>query len=313
MKVIFFGTPPFAANVLTFLIDHNIEVVAIVTKPDKPQGRSGKPAFSAVKKVALEKYPSIPLHQPEAASDANFAEKLRTYDADLFIVVAYGEIMKENLLQMPRLSCLNVHSSLLPKYRGAAPMQFALLNGDTKSGVTIMEMALKMDAGDIIAQKIVPISDDMNLEQLEAALCQAGCEALLEVVHAFEKGPVSKTPQDHSQATYVKKIDPSMAQITWADPASVLHNRIRAFSPKPGAWCTVEINGQSKRLKILRSCVSKAYQGSPGETVQYDKKNWIIACKEDALELLEVQLEGKKKVAIEDFLRGYPNPPKIQK
>jgi len=313
MKVIFFGTPPFAANVLTFLIDHNIEVVAIVTKPDKPQGRSGKPAFSAVKKVALEKYPSIPLHQPEAASDANFAEKLRTYDADLFIVVAYGEIMKENLLQMPRLSCLNVHSSLLPKYRGAAPMQFALLNGDTKSGVTIMEMALKMDAGDIIAQKIVPIPDDMNLEELEAALCEAGCLALLEVIHAFEKGPVSKTPQDHSQATYVKKIDPSMAQITWTEPASVLHNRIRAFSPKPGAWCTVEINGQSKRLKILRSCVSKTHQGSPGETVEYDKKNWTVACGEDALELLEVQLEGKKRMEIEDFLRGYPNPPKVQK
>ncbi|WP_420421921.1 methionyl-tRNA formyltransferase [Simkania sp.] len=312
MKIVFFGTPPFAANVLTYLIDHNVEVVAIVTKPDKPQGRSGKPAFSAVKKVALEKYPSISLHQPEEASDAAFAEKLNSYGADLFIVVAYGEIMKENLLHMPRLSCINVHSSLLPKYRGAAPMQFALLNGDPESGVTIMEMALKMDAGDIIAQKTVPIPDDMNLEQLESALCQAGCEALLEVIQAFEKGPVAKTPQDHSQATYVKKIDPSMAQITWSEPANILHNRIRAFSPKPGAWCAVEINGQSKRLKILRSRVSKNYQGSAGETVQYDKKNWILACGSDALELLEVQLEGKKRMAIEDFLRGHPNPPKIQ-
>ncbi|CCB90015.1 methionyl-tRNA formyltransferase [Simkania negevensis] len=313
MKVVFFGTPPFAANVLTYLIDHSIEVTAIVTKPDKPQGRSGKPAFSAVKEVALKKYPSIPLYQPEEASDPAFAKRLRSYNADLFIVVAYGEIMKENLLRMPRLRCINVHSSLLPKYRGAAPMQFALLNGDTESGVTIMEMALKMDAGDIISQKIVPIPADMNLEQLESALCQAGCEALLEVIDAFEKGTIVKTPQDHGQATYVKKIDPSMAEMNWTEAATVLHNRIRAFSPKPGAWCIVEINGQPKRLKILRSRVSKNHQGFPGETVQYDKTNWVLACGSDALELLEVQLEGKKRMAIEDFLRGYPNPPQIRK
>jgi len=311
MKIIFFGTPSFAARVLTFLIENQIQVEAIVTKPDKPQGRSGKPAFSAVKKETLEKHPDIPLYQPEKASDSSFVDTLKSYHADLFIVVAYGEIVKENLLNMPKLGCINVHASLLPKYRGAAPMQFALLNGDKESGITIMEMALKMDAGDIIKQKTVPIPEDMNLEELEDQLCQAGSKALLEVIADFKKGSVNKTPQDHSQATYVKKIDPSMAKIDWSHPASVIHNRIRAFSPKPGAFCTIQIGSQTKRLKVLRSQVSCEYSGLPGSTAVYDKKQWIVNCGQNALQLFQVQLEGKKKMSIEDFLRGHPSLPEI--
>ena len=150
-----------------------------------------------------------------------------------------------------------------------------------------------MDAGDIIKQKMVPILDEMNLEELEAQLCLAGCQGILEVIQAFEKGPLDKIPQDQSKATYVKKIEPSMAQINWNESAETLHNRIRAFSPKPGAWCIVEINGQSKRLKVLRSRVIQDHAGVPGRIAQYDKKNWKIFCGWDALELLEVQLEGK--------------------
>ena len=155
MKVIFFGTPPFAANILSFLIENHIQIAAIVTKPDKPQGRSGKLAFSAVKKRALELCPDIPLFQPEKASSPSFVKELVPFQADLFVVVAYGEIIKKNLLEMPRLGCINLHASLLPKYRGAAPMQFALLNGDKETGVTIMDMAEKMDAGDILVQETI--------------------------------------------------------------------------------------------------------------------------------------------------------------
>jgi len=311
MKVIFFGTPPFAANVLAFLIENQIQVDAIVTKPDKPQGRFGKPAYSAVKKRALEQYSGIPLFQPEQASESSFAETLRPFKADLFIVVAYGEIMKENLLQMPRLTCVNVHASLLPNYRGASPMQFALLNGDKETGVTIMEMTQKMDAGDIIMQKIVPISDEMNLEELEEQLCQAGCRALLQVIHDFDEGSIQKVPQDNAKATYVNKIDVTMAKIDWNEPAKALHNRIRAFSPKPGAWCFVQIEDQSKRLKVFRSQVFTEQEGNPGETLVYDKHSWVIACGKNALQLLEVQLEGKKRMPIGDFLRGFSAPPSI--
>ena len=191
-------------------------------------------------------------------------------------------------------------------------MQFALLNGDKETGVTIIEMVKKMDAGDIIAKKIVPISDSMNLEILEEELCRAGCEMLLQVIGEFEEGKVQKVMQDHEQATYVKKIDPAMARIDWKQPAQVLHNRIRAFSPKPGAWCQIKIGGQTKRMKILKSCVIPNRSGPPGEPLLYDKNSWVIACGQDSLQLLEIQLEGKKRLEIEVFLRGHPEPPSIQ-
>ena len=309
MKIVFFGTPSFAAEILAFLLENQIEILAVVTKPDKPRGRSGKPAFSAVKQLVTEKYPLLPLYQPDQASHAAFAEKLKLYGADLFVVIAYGEIIKQNLLEMPRLGCINLHASLLPKYRGAAPIHFALLNGDKESGVTVMEMVQKMDAGDILAQAKVPIPASMNFEELESKLCTLGAQTLLDVIHQYEKKVISKTPQDSQKATYVTKIDPSFAQIDWHQAAEQLHNRVRAFSPRPGAWCPVEIGGQTKRLKIFRSEVQKDYLGKPGETLVYQKDEWVVACGKGALKLLQVQLEGKKQLSSEDFIRGISTPP----
>lgn len=309
MKIIFFGTPLFAANVLSFLVENHIQIQAIVTKPDRPQGRSGKPTYSAVKKRAEELNLTIPLFQPEKASDPIFAKELQSFQADLFVVVAYGEIIKKNLLEMPSLGCINLHASLLPKYRGAAPMQFALLNGDQETGVTIMEMAEKMDAGAIISQAVVPIPVDMNLAELEAELCLVGSNKLLEIIKKFEKGKVEKTPQDHTKATYVKKIDPSMAEMDWKASAQTLHNRIRAFSPKPGAWCMIRVGEKTRRLKILKSSICQDQKGTPGETLVFDRQTWVVACGEKALQILEVQLEGKKRMVIEDFLRGHFSPP----
>lgn len=311
MKIVYFGTPPFAADVLDYLAQHQITILAIVTKPDKPRGRSGKLAFSAVKELAREKYGDIPLFQPDKASTKAFAEKLRLLGADLFVVVAYGEIINQELLDLPRYGCINLHASLLPQYRGAAPIQYALLEGAKKSGVTIIEMSLKMDAGAILAQKEVLIPSEMNLEELEGELCKTGCETLLKVIKQFENQSITKTPQNHTQATYVQKIDSSRAQIDWKKPANKVHNQIRAFSPRPGAWCTVEIGGHFKRIKIYRTQVEEGL-GDPGETLSFGPQGWRVACQEGVISILEVQLEGKKRLSIKDFSRGVSSAPKIK-
>lgn len=303
MKIIYFGTPSFSAQVLKFLIENDVEVLAVVTKPDRPRGRSRKPAFSSVKELVTTHYPTLPLYQPDKASTSTFAEELGRFGADLFVVVAYGEIIKQNLLDLPKQGCINLHTSLLPKYRGAAPIQFALLDGVKETGVSVIEMTLKMDAGDILAQEKIPVPSAMNTGELEEALCILGKETLLRVIQDFSTYYRQKKPQDSQQATYVQKIDPSMAEIDWSQDAETIHNQIRAFSPRPGAWTQVEINGEIKRIKILKSEVVEG-TGKPGTLILFSNKKWIVACGNNALSLIEVQLEGKKKLSFSNFISG---------
>lgn len=303
MKIIFFGTPSIAADVLEYLIENGVEVLAVVTKVDKPQGRSGKPTFSAVKTLITTKYPEIPLFQPDKASTPAFEEELRRFGADLFVVFAYGEIMKQHLLDLPRYGCINLHPSLLPKFRGPAPIRYTLLEGEKEAGVTIIEMVLKMDAGDILAQERIPVPPEMNNEELEGVLIPLGAQTLLRVIKNFLTHFEQKQPQDPSQMTIVPLIRPEMLEIDWTESAEKIHNQIRAFSPKPGAWCWVEIRGKAQRLKILRSQVSS-------EAPTYQKDRWVVPCGEGSLSLLEVQLEGKKRLSISDFTRGFQEPPK---
>ncbi|MCP5503831.1 MAG: methionyl-tRNA formyltransferase [Chlamydiales bacterium] len=307
MRIIYFGTPSFAAEVLKFLIENNVEVLAIVTKPDRPRGRSGKPAFSAVKELATKNYPDIPFYQPDKASTTSFEKELSRFGADLFVVVAYGEIMKEELLNLPKEGCINLHASLLPKYRGAAPIQFALLDGAKETGVTIIEMVTKMDAGDMLAQEKMPIPKEMNGVELEEKLCNLGKEALLRVIRNFSHYYSQKKSQDPKQVSYVQKIDPSMARIDWNQDAETIHNQIRAFSPRPGAWAEVEINGQLKRLKIFKSEVVDG-AGEAGSPLFFSRNQWMVACGRGALSLLEIQLEGKKRLSLADFALGYSEP-----
>jgi len=302
MKVVYFGTPPIAAEVLDFLSENGVEVLAIVTKGDKPRGRSGKPVFSAVKELALEKFPNIPLYQPDKASTPAFEEELRLFGADLFVVFAYGEIIKQNLLDLPRYGCINLHPSLLPKYRGPAPIRFALLDGAKETGVSVIEMALKMDAGDLLAQEKVSIPSDMDCEQLEKVLIPLGAETLLKVIKNYSYHNKHKTPQDSTLATYVQKIDATMAEIDWSQSAETIHNQIRAFSPKPGAWCTAIVNGKPKRLKVFRAIPTV-------EAAQYQKDQWIVSCSDGNLSLLDLQLEGKKRLSIPEFIRGFQIAP----
>jgi methionyl-tRNA formyltransferase len=225
-------------------------------------------------------------------------------DADLFVVVAYGEILKQNILDLPRSGAINVHASLLPKYRGAAPMQRCLMDGCKETGVTIMNMVLEMDAGDMLKTVTLPIPEEMTRGELEERLWELSAPALVQVIQEIENGSVKKTAQNPAQVTFAPKIKPEEEEIHWSAPATKIHNQIRGLSPAPGAWCFTKVGEEKKRLKIKRSKVVREMSGKPGQILVQDKKQLIVACGENALSLIEVQLEGKKSLPIGDFLRG---------
>lgn len=303
MNVIFFGTPSFSAVVLRYLLEQGVNIVAVVTKPDRPQGRSGKPVPTPVK-VEAESH-SLPVFQPEIVSSLEFSPTLQEFAPDLFVVVAYGEILKEHLLNMPKIGCINLHTSLLPKYRGAAPIQRSIINGEKETGVSIMHMAKKMDAGDLIKTVKVPIAPETTFGELEQTLCQVGAEALLSVIREFEKGVVSsRMQQNHELATFAPKIELEECAIRWDLPAATIHNLVRGVNPHPGAWCFVEIKGEKKRLKILKTIVLEEANGEPGEILSQSKDGLVVACQSHALQLLEVQLEGKKAMPAKELIRG---------
>lgn len=308
MRIIFFGTPVFAAHVLEYLLKNGVDVAAVVSKPDRPKGRSGSPVPTPVKEAALSFNPSLPVYQPESVSAPEFASVLAQYQADLFVVVVYGEFLKQHLLDMPKLGCINLHMSLLPRYRGAAPIQRSIIDGQKETGVAIIHLAKKMDAGDIIRQVAVPIGPDTTFGELDNALCETGKKVLLETIHAFEKGSPPRTPQDHSLATLAPKIELEDCEIKWDRPAKELHNLVRGVNPYPGAWCYVLAKGEKKRLKISRSRVVPCEKAIPGTILNADqtKGNLLVAAGDNALELLEVHLEGKKSMTSEDLARGIP-------
>jgi len=305
MKVVFFGTPSFAAEVLDFLLQKGVEIVAIISKPDRAKGRVRTPVFTSVKFLAM-KYPHIPIHQPETVSDPAFTQILQDYQADLFVVVAYGEIIKQHLLDMPPLGCINLHASLLPKYRGAAPIQRCIIGGETETGVTIMHMVRKMDAGDMILSVKVPIGPETNFGEIEQTLCNIGKEALLEVIFNTSSNSLTRIPQNHELATLAPKIELEDCEIKWDMPAENIHNLVRGVNPHPGAWCFIRLRQDQKRLKINRTRVIPYADLVPGTILnpQNLNVNLIIATGNQALEFLEVQLEGRKPMSSAEFMRG---------
>lgn len=313
MRIVFFGTSRFASEVLAHLVKQNssLDIAAVVTRPDRPQGRSLRLSASPVKEKAAMILPSAPLYQPEKASTEEFAATLRALSPDLFVVVAYGEIIKQNLLSLPRLGCINIHASLLPKYRGAAPIQRAIMAGEKETGITIIEMVLALDAGPMIEKETVPIGENMTFGELEEKMLQAACLALDRAIRAFAEGRVVKEIQDEKATSYAAKLLPSDEKIDWNLPVDMLHNIIRALSPAPGAWCMIRIGGQDKRLKIKRTHIRRDLSGNPGQILLLTKESLVVGCGsaagEGALEILEVQLEGKKTLPTPEFLRGFVN------
>lgn len=297
MKIVFFGTPDVSAHHLEALVHSPHDVVAIVTKPDRPKGRSLKLVPPEVKTLRDSRFPQIPLFQPEKCSTPEMIEILRTFDADIFVVVSYGEILSQDILDLPRFGAINVHFSLLPKLRGAAPMQRALMQGEEESGISIIRLVKKMDAGDILSMKKMAIDPDMDCGMLQEALTAIGVQCLLGVLNDFEQGKVVAKAQDHARATFAEKITSEECHIDWKRAAYELHNLIRALSPHPGAWCDVLVRGEKRRLKVFQSeLASESTHPHP----------LIVPCGQGRLSLKVVQLEGKPKMAAEEFVKGIP-------
>ncbi|HSW72011.1 MAG TPA: methionyl-tRNA formyltransferase [Chlamydiales bacterium] len=303
-KFIFFGTPHFAAALLEYLIKENILPIAIVTQPDRERGRFQNLSFSAVKNTAVELAPSIPIFQPEKASNPAFIQEIALLSPDLFVVVGYGQILKQDLLNVPKFGSINVHASLLPKYRGAAPIQRCLMDGQKKTGITMMKIIPELDAGDILGVSEIAISEDMNTGELTEKLLEIAKPLLKNTLLKFEKGAVSGTKQNNHDATYAKKLTPEEFQIAWDFPASKVHNLVRALSPKPGAWSWAQIEGERKRVKILKTKLTFLKGEAPGEVMKHPDYPLVINCLDSALAILEVQMEGKKAMDPSSFLRG---------
>ncbi len=295
MKIIFFGTPDFAIPILNKIYESKHQLVAVVTAPDKERGRGRKVSFTPVKQFAIEK--SIPVLQPEKLRDENFINKLKEFNADIFVVVAF-RILPEAVYTIPQYA-FNLHASLLPKYRGAAPIQWALINGEKETGVTTFLLEKKVDTGNIILQKKIEISEDDDFGTLHDKLSLLGADAVLETLEILESGNFTQLPQDDLLVTKAPKITKEIAKIDWNKSAREIVNLTRGLSPVPAAF--FERNG--KIYKIYKAIVSDK-ELNPGEVLQ-TKKELFIGAADKSVQVLELKPEGRKRMTAEEFLRGY--------
>ncbi len=306
MRIVYMGTPEIAATVLTEIITSGKhQVLAAVTQPDKPKGRGMEMVFSDVKKEAL-KY-GIPVFQPEKASDPAFIEEIKALNPDIIVVTAYGKILKPALLAIPKYGCINVHASLLPKYRGASPIQWAVINGETESGVTIMYMAEGLDTGDMILQKELRLDSKETAGSLHDRLAALGGPAVLEAMDMIEEGIAPRIPQEEALANYVTTIDKSFGKVNFSEDALRIERLIRGLNPWPGTFTYID----GKMLKLWDAEVLADYKcpkdkaNIPGVVVEVNKDSFVVLCGTGALKVLKVQLEGKKQMDAADFLRGF--------
>ena len=299
MDAVFLGTPDFAVPVLKALIErHN--VIAVISQPDRTKGRGKKLQPTPVKIVAEEN--NIPVYQPEKIKDEEFTAFLETIKADVFVTVAYGQILSERILNIPKYGCINVHGSLLPEYRGAAPIQQSILDGKTKTGITVMYMEKGLDTGDMILKKEIDITPDDTYGTLHDKMAPVGAAALIEALDMIEKGTVRAEKQDDSISTYAHMIKKEMGRIDWTKPSEVIRNQIRGFNPVPGAYTT--LNDQV--LKIYGADITDAPEGRPGEIIAVDKKKgFTVRTGDAALLIKEIQAKGGKKMNTADYMRGH--------
>ena len=314
MRVVFFGTPDFAVPSLEALLGEGFDVVAAVTQPDKPQGRSRSTAVPPPVKVAAAAE-DVPVLQPARPTEPQFVERLRALAPDVGVVVAYGHILKPELLALPRHGMVNVHPSLLPELRGAAPVEWAILNGLEKTGVTIMRMDEGLDSGPILHQLPHYIEPEVTGGELSEHLAEMGAQALVETLALLEQDALKPVPQDHARATYAPKLTRDTARIRWSDPADKVARTIRALDPKPGAWTALETGGGrrealkgsrtvagSVEVKLFGARVAEGH-GAPGEVLKADSR-LLIAAGSGAVEVEEVQPAGKPRMSAADWLRG---------
>ncbi|MGC9048813.1 MAG: methionyl-tRNA formyltransferase [Patescibacteria group bacterium] len=316
LNIIFFGTPEFAAIILDSLIKNNSKPVTVITAPDKPVGRhayqqAGKQILTPPPVKVLSQKHNIPILQPENLKEnLNLKSEILNLKPDLFIVAAYGLILPQELLAIPKYGSLNIHPSLLPKYRGPSPIQATILNGDTETGVTIILMDEKMDHGPILAKCKKQITNKITTEELTKELADLGAKLLIETLPKWINGEIKPIPQDHSKATFTKIIKKEDGQINWSNSAQEIERMVRAYWPWPSAYTRIQTTKpkiQNKILKIIKADVLKIeHQKQPGMVFLTENKKLLVACRENALILEEVQLEGKRQMTVQEFLNGYP-------
>ncbi len=308
LRIIFMGTPALAATVLNALIgEKNFAVIGVVTQPDQPKGRDLKLQPSAVKELALAK--SLPLLQPQRARDPQFIEQVRMLTPDIIVVAAFGQILPQALLDVPKFGCLNIHTSLLPKYRGAAPIQWAILNGDAETGVTIMKMDAGLDTGDILSEQRTAIGDEDTAQTLHDRLAQIGGELLVRTIPRYLTGEIVPHSQPKEGATYARKITKEDGKLDWSQPARVLWNRVRGLTPWPGTYTFLQRSAAPVLLKIIRAEPFQMQADTPGEILSATRDGIAVACGEGALRIHEVQREGGKRLSAKHFLAGFPIQP----
>ncbi len=305
LRIIFMGTAELARASLQALKQWGeCDVIAVVTQPDKPKGRDLKLQPSPVKMLAVDF--EIPVLQPEKARAVDFVNTLRDLHPDLIVVVAYGQILPQAILDIPRLGCLNVHTSLLPKYRGAAPIQWAILDDEPQTGVTIMQMDAGLDTGDILSQSVTPIYPTDNAETLHNRLALIGAELLTETIPNFAAGTIAAQKQPSDGSSYARKISKEDGKLNWSEPARKLWNQVRAFTPWPGAF-TFQSTGESKRLlKIWQAEPVEISGEEPGKVLSADKTGIVVTCGKGSLRLITLQREGGRRLSAQEFLSGNP-------
>lgn len=299
MKVLFWGTPAFALPALRSLSEEGHVVVGVVTQPDRPAGRGREVAMSPVKQAALEE--GITILQPEKARGDEFLAQIRALDADISVVVAYGQILKPEVLAVPRLGSVNIHASLLPELRGAAPIQWSIVRGHAASGVTIMQMEAGLDSGPMLMRVEEPVEAEESAGELGARLAEIGAEALVEVLALLETGDIVAAPQDHARATYAPKIERETARIDWSKPADEVALWIRGMDDVPGAWSPLGARGP---VKLFRPKVVNETGGFAGEVIEAGDGGVLIACGMGAVRVAEVQPPGKRRMPAGDWVRG---------
>ena len=300
MRVVFMGTPDIAATCLKKIIADGFDVVGVYTQPDRPKGRGMKMVYSDVKEVALAN--NLPVFQPENFREEETVQQLRDLKPDICAVVAYGRILPQKVLDIPTYGCINIHASVLPRYRGSAPYQWAVLDGLTETGVSAMYLVREMDAGDIIEVSKTPIGENETAGELLDRLAVLGADLLSKTLTRFaENGMLPAVPQDPAQVSYAPMLDKTMCPIDWTKTAQQVHNHVRGLHPWPVA--ITEIQGKKFKIHETRPVEGT---GEPGQILELNKKGLVIACGEGAVEIRSLQAEGGKRMAAPDYFRGHP-------
>lgn len=302
LNIIFAGTPDFAAQHLQALLNSKHNVIAVYTQPDKPAGRGKKLQASPVKQLAEAN--QIPVFQPKSLRKEEAQAELKALNADVMVVVAYGLILPEAILNSPRYGCLNVHGSLLPRWRGAAPIQRSIWAGDKQTGVTIMQMDIGLDTGDMLHKVTTPILPNETSASLYAKLAELAPPALLEVLDGLKKQTFKPVKQDETLSNYAEKLSKEEAKLDWSLPAAQLERNIRAFNPWPMSFLTLEVDGVEQNIKIYQATILPHQEKAPGTIVNVDKTGIQISTQEGILNITQLQPAGKKPMSVQDFLNG---------